>query len=192
MEPVSTLLLAAAFLAPAALTRRLTWEVTSKLGYEASHSYERHTFISLLPGVSVPVTSAVVHKVDQVPTISNREQLKREVKAYSSLNPGWCGINSAVPSPSAMDIALTLIDALPAQLPLPRPMLSFDGELALYWDLQHGYAEVGIERDGLVTFFRRESTGREYFDEDLSTASMNQAWFWRAVGHLDTTLKAAA
>lgn len=192
MEPVSTLVLVAAFLAPATLTRRLIWEANSNISNSAKLVEKIHTSISLLPGVPAPVTRLVVHKVEQAPTLSNREQLKRETKAYSSLSSGWGDANSAIPTSHSMEITLQLIDKLPARLPLPRPMLSDNGELGLYWDLQHGYAELGIERDGLVTFFSRESNGSERIEENLSIASMNPAWFWEAIGHLDAALKVAA
>ena len=192
MEPVSTLIFAAAFLVPAASTRRLAWEVNTKVAPEIVHVEESYTFKPLLPGVSAPSTNHVLYKPDSVPTISTREQLKRETKAYSSLKSGWDGPNSALPSAISMDIALRLIDGVPSRLPLPRPMLSFDGELGLYWDLRHGYAELGIERDGRISFFSRDSAGQERFDETLTPALLNQAWFWGAIGHLDTALKAVA
>lgn len=192
MEPISTLVLAAAFLAPAALTRRLIWETTPRLSSEANHADEKLTLIALLPGVTKSATSDLIHQIDASPALSTREQLKRETKSYSSLVAGWAGINSVVPSPSAMHIALGLIDSFPARLPLPRPMLSSDGELAFYWDLQHGYAELGIDKVGSVTFFSRASGGQERFEEQLSILGMSQSWFWEAIGHLDTTLKAAA
>lgn len=192
MEPVSTLVLVAAFLAPATLTRRLIWEANSNISNAAKFIDEKHTAIALLPGVPTPVTRLVVHKVEQALTLSNREQLKREMKSYSLLSSGWGDANSAIPTSHSMEITLLLIDKLPARLPLPRPMLSHNGELGLYWDLQQGYAELGIERDGLVTFFSRESNGIERTEENLSIASISPAWFWEAIGHLDAALKVVA
>ena len=192
MEPVSTLIFAAAFLVPAASTRRLTWEMSTETSPKVVHVEERYTFKPLLPGATVPCTNHVLYKPDPVPTLSAREQLKRETKAYSSLKPGWDGPGSAVPSELSMDVALRMIDGLPARLPLPRPMLSFNGELGLYWDLQLGYAELSVEPDGLISFFSRDGAGKERFDEGLASTSLTQAWHWDAIGPLDTALKAAA
>ncbi len=192
MEPVSTLIVVAAFLIPAAPTRRLIWEESAEATPKVLHVEEKYTFKPLSPGVSNPSTNHLLYESSLVPTISGREQLRRETKTYSSLKPEWDGPDSALPSVLSMDTALRLIDGVPSRLPLPRPMLSFDGELGLYWDLQHGYAELSIERDGQISFFSRDSAGQERFDESLTPASLNQAWFWGAIGHLDTALKAVA
>ena len=191
MEPVYTPLIAAAYLAPAAATRRLTSETNAEIEPRVLH-VEKYTFGPLLAGATAPTTNHILYKPDVAPTLSAREQLKRETKVYSALKPGWDGPDSLSPSVRAMDAALRLIDAIPAQLPLPRPMLSFNGELCLYWDLQGGYAELSFETDGQISFFSRDTVGQERFDENLTRDSFSRSWFWGAIGALDAPLQAAA
>lgn len=188
MEPVSTLILvAAAFLGPAASTRRLIWDEGVAIEPKVLFVDKKYTSGLLLPGAIVPATTHILYEPDVAPTLSAREQLKRETKAYSALKPGWDGPDSLSPSVIAMDAALRLIDVLPAQLPLPRPMLSFNGELDLYWDLQGGYAELSFETNGEIYFFSRNTAGEERFDENLTRNSFSQSWIWSTIGVLDTS-----
>ena len=192
MEPVSTLIIAVALLAPAAPTRRLIWDESSKTEPKSLRVEKKYTSRPLLPGAIAPSTSHILYTPDVMPTLSVREQLKRETKSYSTLKSGWDGTDSLPPSVLSMEIALHLIDALPARLPLPRPMLSSNGELGLYWDLHGGYAELSVETDGQISFFSRDAAGLEHFDENLARISCSQSWFWGAIKHLDTPLQAAA
>lgn len=191
MEPISTLIAAALLFSPAVSTRRLAWEGTSRNEYVASN-VEKHTWTPLLSDAVIPPTDRILYKPSVMPTLSAREQLKRETKTYSAIKPGWDGPDSVGPSAEAMTKMLTLIDAVPARLPLPRPMLSRNGELGLYWDLDGGYAELSIEVDGHISFFSRNMMGAEYFDEGLAVEIFNQNWFWGAIGHLDAPLLVAA
>ena len=192
MEPVSTLIFAAALLAPVIPTRRLIWDENSKTEPKAVRVGKIHTSISLLPGATAPATSKILYTPDVIPTLSVRESVKREMKVYSMLKEGWDGPDSLPPSVLSMEEALHLIDALPARLPLPRPMLSFNGELGLYWDLYGGYAEISVETDGQISFFSRDAKGIEYFEDNLVRTDCSQNWFWKAIGHLDTPLQVAA
>lgn len=192
MEPVSSLIIAVALLVPAAPTRRLIWDKSSETEPKGLRVEKKYTSRPLLPGAIAPATSHILYTADVMPTLSAREPLKRETKAYSTLKAGWDGPDSLPPSVLSMETALHLIDVLPARLPLPRPMLSFNGELGLYWDLHGGYAELSFETGGQISFFSRDATGLEHFEENLARTTCSQSWFWGAIGHLDTPLLAAA
>lgn len=192
MEPVSTLIVAAAFLVPAASTRRLIWDSNTEVKPQVSQEEKRYTSVSLLPGTVLPITNYILYKPDVAPTLGFREQLKRETKSYSAFKPGWDGLGSSPPSAIAMDRALRLIDSLPAQLPLPRPMLSFNGELGLYWDLQGGYAELTFEVDGQISFFSRDLNGSEYFDENFESDVFDRSWILGEIRRFDMPFQAAA
>ena len=151
-----------------------------------------YTSISLLPGATAPATSKILYTPDVIQTLSVRESVKREVKVYSMLEEGWDGPDSLPPSVLSMEEALHLIDALPARLPLPRPMLSFNGELGLYWDLYGGYAEISVETNGQISFFSRDAKGIECFKDNLARTDCSQSWFWQAIGHLDKPFQVAA
>lgn len=192
MEPVSTLIVAAAFLIPSVSTKRVIWEDSEENSPKVVHVENKYTGKLMLPSSVLSSTSKVLYPLDKIKVLSGREQLKRETRAYFSLKPGWDGPDSVLPSSCSMETALRLIDCFPAQLPLPRPMLSFDGELGLYWDLEHGYAELSIELDGEISFFSRTTLGEERFEEDIPLSSFDYSWFWRELGHLDAALKVVA
>ena len=192
MEPVSTLIIAVTLLAPAAPTRRLIWDKSSETESKVLRVEKKYTSRPLLPGAIAPATSHILYTPDVMPTLSAREQLKKETQTYSTLKSGWDGPDSLPPSVPSMETALHLIDALPARLPLPRPMLSFNGELGLYWDLHGGYAELSVETGGQISFFSRDAKGLEHFEENLARTTCSQSWFWGAIGHLDAPLQAAA
>lgn len=195
MEPVSTFILAVAMLASAPATRRPSWDIEPPTFLRLNSSAGRTEF--LIPsGVSgeanMPATSSLVTAsyLGGQRTISPREWLKLETAEYlenaSGLDPG------VMPSIEAISAALSFIDAIPARLPLPRPMLSSSGEFGLYWDLPLGYAEAGFESDGTVVFFSRSDEGNERFAESLKVPELDSHWFWENLGPLDEMQKQAA
>ncbi len=191
MEPISTLILSFAFLVPIPVTQRLILDKSEKDKYTYSKDM-KDTALPLMSGVIPTTTDRTLYKPKSMQLVNARELLKRETKAYSLLEAGWDEDGSQPPSKIAMNKALFSIDAIPARLPLPRPMLSSNGELGLYWDLESGYAELSFETNGLVSFFSRKTNGHEIFDDDITISSLDDKWFWKAIGELDSPLRAAA
>lgn len=189
MEPISTLVLAAAFLVTAPATRLNIWEAPARGSEKSRISRTKY----ILPTVESVQTDeyAQVLNIDS-PVICPREMLKVEVNAYSSLRDGWNGLHTIAPSREVTDAALRFIDAIPARLPLPRPMLSSSGEVGLYWDFIAGYAEASFDSFGTATFFSRDEDGHERFDEAMEIDQLNEVWFWTAIGPLDSKISVAA
>jgi hypothetical protein len=191
MEPISTLILSFAFLVPIPVTQRLILDKSEKDKYTYSKDMN-DTELPLMSGVIPTTTDRTLYKPKSVQLVNVRELLKRETKAYSLFEAGWDEEGSQPPSKIAMNRALSSIDAIPARLPLPRPMLSSSGELGLYWDLDGGYAELSFETNGQMSFFSRKKNGQEIFDADMAISSLNDNWFWKSIGELDSPLRAAA
>ena len=175
-------------------TRRLIWDQTGKTERKVLRAEKKYTSGPLWPDhVDIAsTTSRILYTPDVMPTLSAREQLKQETQTHLTLKAEWDGPDSLPPSVVSIETALHLIDAVPARLPLPRPMLSSNGELALYWDLHDGYAELSVEISGQISFFSRDAKGREHFEENLSLDACGPHWFWETIGQLDTPLKVAA
>jgi hypothetical protein len=134
---------------------------------------------------------------DQVPLapqnlISHKELLKREVAAYRDLKSEWNGSDFSLPSSRAIDAAIDFLERLPSRLPLPRPMLSRDGELGLYWDLVNGYVEVSFDPAGELTYFSRARNGVERFQEGVDISTLDGNWYWDSIGSLDQNAALAA
>jgi hypothetical protein len=189
MEPISTLVLAAAFLVTAPATRLNIWEVPSRGSEKSRVSRTKY----ILPTAEVVTTDeyAQVLNIDS-PVTSPREMLKIEVSAYSSLLDGWNGPHTIAPGHVVTDAALQFIDAIPSRLPLPRPMLSSSGEVGLYWDFVAGYAEASFDSFGTAAFFSRDEDGHERFDEAIEIGQLDEMWFWTAIGPLDSKMPVAA
>ena len=115
----------------------------------------------------------------------------REVLAYGEFADGWNGVGTKAPTLEAIDAATAFINAVPARLPLPRPMLSSNGEIGLYWGLDGGYAEATFERNGDFAFFSRATYGEENFVEGLTITALSDNWFWGAIGPFDVIADAA-
>lgn len=191
MEPVSTLVLAVAFLATAPATRISIWEKSDVVAEKIPFFRSRTNYS--LPTTSVVDLSTFTRLADiSGLDVSPREHLKQEVSEYSRLGHDWSGTGVTPPSRAAIDATLQFIDLIPARLPLPRPMISSWGEIGLYWDFVAGYAETSFDLSGAATFFSRDENGGERFDEAFAVAGLTSAWFWNAIGSLDSEMPAAA
>ena len=95
---------------------------------------------------------------------SGYDLLKMDLKGYSLLDDGWDGPESKAASAQAIGMALQFVDKLPSGIPLPKPMLSSNGKVGLYWDVEAIYADVGFEEDDRLSIFVRDRR-----DEDRET-----------------------
>jgi hypothetical protein len=191
MEPISTLILSFAFLMPVPVTQRLILDETKKNQYGNS-KYLKNTILPLMADVQPAITDKTLYQPEMMQLVNARELLKRETKAYSLFESGWEEDGNIPPSKIAMTQALTFIDSLPSRLPLPRPMLSANGELGLYWDLDGGYAELSFETNGQISFFSRTLNGQEKFLDTVSLLLLDNKWLWDSVGKFDAPLLVAA
>lgn len=192
MEPLSTFVLTAAFIAAVPATRRPTWEVESASTVQKEFVIESSK-LSLLPtpkSIATPETQEYLN-LSAVQYLSPCELLKREVLTYAEYEDGWNGEYSFGPAAEAIKSATDFIEAVPSRLPLPRPMLSSTGEIGLYWGLDGGYAEVTFESTGEIVFFSRSNDGFERFEENLTIDKLDNNWFWSTLGTLDVVAKAA-
>jgi hypothetical protein len=189
MEPVSTFIILGAMLVATPATKQQ--EIVHYGSSSKSQKYIDAGTDFVLPagwsGVGVPKTQSLIEvsKFHKLPAIIPRELLKREIVAYCQYGNGWNGPDTVGPTSEQITSTNAFVEAIPARLPLPRPMLSANGEIGLYWDLSGGYAEASFESDGNMTFFSRTRSGKEYFKDNVQLININDNWFWNAVGSLD-------
>jgi hypothetical protein len=196
MEPVTTFALTVALLGAVPATQRSVADVQSGPAGIVGEPSAGSSFLAVLPGPAMEATRFLDFlgqwQLAPQSLISPQELLKREVAAYRDLNVGWNGPDFILPSSRAIDAALAFLERLPSRLPLPRPMLSHDGELGLYWDLVGGYAEVSFDPDGTLTYFSRAKDGEERFQEGVAVSTLGSEWYWESIGSLDHNVAAAA
>jgi hypothetical protein len=120
------------------------------------------------------------------------EALRDEAIRYASLSDGWDGPSSIAVSVASRNSALAFIDVLPPGLPLPKIMVSPEGEIGFYWDLGGGYADISFSENGRGSFFSRTTSSQEEYLEDLAEGSFSRDWFYQRLGEMAApSLKAA-
>lgn len=109
---------------------------------------------------------------------SGYDLLKMDLKAYLSLEDGWDNQDSKAVLVETINTAIQFVDKLPSGIPLPKPMLSNNGEIGLYWDIGDIYADVSFEEGNSLSIFLRDRSDEEHetFVEfilpDLHTAQL--------------------
>jgi len=102
-----------------------------------------------------------------------------QLDSYSKLEPGWDGPGSAKPSFINIELAIDFIGSIPAIFPLPKAMLSRDGELGLYWDDSVVYVDIQFESDHTLSVFSRDrSSGKEKFVDSVDVTAINPNWYF--------------
>lgn len=102
--------------------------------------------------------------------INRIDWLRSELLTYKSLQAGWDGEDSAPAHLAHIDAAAAILDWLPAGIPLPKPMLSSDGEVGLYWRNSNFLADAVIEDDAHFSLFIRSlgDGNREVFISSIA------------------------
>ena len=106
-------------------------------------------------------------------------KLHQELEAYAQLEDDWDGNGAKAPSQTAVDDALTFLDARPADLPLPYPEEGTERDVGIYWEDIHSqvFAEVNFEGDGTYAYFAVRGTPdnvSEKYGKD--SVDINEPW----------------
>lgn len=102
-------------------------------------------------GVSTTGTSFALHDS----ALSRLDWLRSELQSYQYLPAEWDGIGSLPADPEHISAASALLDLLPAGIPLPKPMLSSNGEVGFYWKDERFIADAVIEDTRSFSLFIR-------------------------------------
>lgn len=93
-----------------------------------------------------------------------------EMESYRQLGDEWDGIGSARPKSADIDLALSFLRALPADVPAPVPTISFDGVVGWFWEHAPLYATVSFACGHPYAYFAKNKAtghkvrGRAVFD----------------------------
>ncbi len=139
-------------------------------------------------GVVAPTIDELVplpQIIDIVPATNATSDVYFQLNSYSKLEAGWDGSDSVGPSPIDVKLAIDFVKSIPAIFPLPKTMLSRDGEIGLYWDDNLVYLDIQFEPDKALSVFSRDRlTGKEKFLDSVDVASINSSWYFDALGAL--------
>lgn len=109
--------------------------------------------ISYLKTCSIPFSAAKLAD-DTTTTLSDarrsveKSRLIAQVVAYQTLADDWDGYGGVPASLGAVADAVALLTAMPASLPLPKPMIAGNGVIGLYWEANDRYASIDFDGGG--------------------------------------------
>lgn len=93
------------------------------------------------------------------------------VNSYKSYPFNWDGYDGIAPSAETINDALSFIDKLPYGVIEPRPGVSGDGEISLFWENDDIYIDIGFTGDGTYVLYARDNEGIEYFKDSINLNS---------------------
>lgn len=92
------------------------------------------------------------------------KRLEAQLRNYANLAEGWDGYDGQPAKTRSVSDAVRLLSLISKSLPLPRAMLSGDGEISFYWESGSDYAELDFPGDGTFYYFYESPEG--YVEED--------------------------
>lgn len=112
-------------------------------------------------------------------TYDATSKLHQELEAYAQLEDDWDGNGAKAPSQTAVDDALTFLNARPADLPLPYPEEGTEGDVGIYWeDIDSQiFAEVNFAGDGKYAYFAVHGTPGNVLEKcGKDGVDVNEPW----------------
>ncbi len=81
------------------------------------------------------------------------DKTEEELLSYTKLTKGWDGYQGIAPNEDIINSSRNFLKLVKSQnLPAPKPMLSGEGEVSLYWDIDNTYIEVGFEEEMFFSY----------------------------------------
>lgn len=93
------------------------------------------------------------------------------ISTYSTYPLNWDGYDGIAPSSETISDALSFIEKLPYGVVEPRPGVSGDGEISLFWENDDIYIDIGFLGDGTYVLYARDSQDIEYFKDSIDLHS---------------------
>jgi len=89
------------------------------------------------------------------------------VNSYQSYPLNWDGYDGIPPSAETISDVLSFLEKLPYGVIEPRPGVSGDGEVSLFWENDGIYIDIGFLGDGAYVLYARDSQDIEYFNDSI-------------------------
>jgi hypothetical protein len=101
------------------------------------------------------------------------DALVNQLVEYLDLKEGWDGYEGAVPQTEAIAGAIDLANAISKKgFNLPKPMLSSDGEVGLYWDQDGYFVDAGFHESRLFSYFAKGEKIGSIGEDDISPSEI--------------------
>ncbi len=89
------------------------------------------------------------------------------INSYKNYPANWDGYDGIPPLSETVNNTLEFIEKLPFNAKEPRPGVSGDGEISLFWESDDIFVDIGFLGDEKYTFYARDDQAIEYFKDDL-------------------------
>ena len=149
---------------------------------------------SIVTSAPVPPTQApawawgeqaitLVLSQDQLPKAPTQEKILTPSKVtplskligtltcYENLPEDWDGYGGVPPIGETISNATEFVSLLPSDLPLPKPMLSGNGDVGLYWKTESLYIDIEFEGDGTYSYYAEKSGDSPRYDDKISIST---------------------
>lgn len=164
----------------------LVIEATDQARFE---SIIAHSGGPTIPGSGYAVYSATVivlrlraaHKAWVRAAIVSDTELKlhQELSSYAQLEDNWDGEGAKAPSQAAIDDALSFLERMPSNIPLPYPEEGKEGDVGIYWDNPKAkvFTEVSFEGNGTFSYFAVHGVPSEIIEKfGRDNLDVSQPW----------------
>lgn len=101
--------------------------------------------------------------------LDERSAIINKVRSYVTLGENWDGYGGLPPSGQTAENVIEFLMYLRDYI-LPRPGLSGDGEINLFWEMDGLYIDIGFTGDGTFSYYAKDSAAKEYFGDNLKIA----------------------
>jgi hypothetical protein len=188
MEPLSTIAFITTLSLSLPATAKPNWNIEKAKKTEKVAT----SIISVEHYNNAPAEQATIAEL-RIP-IGNKIQGKTsatdvfsKLSSYSKLQPDWDGADSKVPSITDVKLAIDFVESIPAIFPLPKPMLSREGVIGLYWDDGSVYIDIQFDSEHTLSVFSRDrSSGKEKFVDSVDITSIDSNWYYDTLDMLLT------
>lgn len=170
-----------------------TYSISPSLSDESTESTapadEQSKQVQSLNGLLVPAILAgfLIHPIANIPTnaipdysigsyygqigqqneIDFEESINEIIGSYQGYHANWDGYNGIPPSADTVNDALSFLAKLPFGVIEPRPGLSGDGEISLFWEYDDVFVDIGFIGDSKYTLYARDRQSIEYFKDEI-------------------------
>lgn len=124
---------------------------------------------------------------NKIPEKTSATDVFSRLASYSKLQPDWDGADSIVPSIVDVKLAINFVESIPPIFPLPKPMLSREGVIGLYWDDGSVYIDIQFDSENTLSVFSRDRSSRkEKFVDSVDITSIDSNWYYDTLNMLLT------
>ncbi len=192
MEPLSATALVTTFLLGVRSATRLPeWRLEQTVATNVIDPEK--TLLMPFTSVGSGTASFNLLHVSEPTSLDVRGAIVERLDRWAQLSDDWDGAGTRKPSPTAITAAKTLINVLPADIPIPKPMIdSGEGVVGFFWDNNEYYSDIEFDDEGKYSvFFRNKISNKEKLVEALTLSDADLSKLYEIMGSTEAEQFAA-